>query len=190
MEKDFEELYRQYYRLVVKTAYVILRNISASQDVASEVFLKLLENLRIKRDIRNVKAWLCIVAKYTAYDYLKSRKNEVSLDGLEYSLHEKDFTSYLHTKVSVHSLIDDLYLKNKHWCETLLLHCLLGMSIKEIAILYNCSEASVNNSIYKARKYLQRKYDSSDFADVVTLSLVFPGFVVIVTYYVSHSFYF
>ena len=190
MEKDFEELYRQYYQLVVKIAYTVLHNVTASQDVASEVFLKLLESLKIKRDIQNVKAWLCIVAKYTAYDYLKSKKNEVSLDSLEYSLHEKDFTSYLHTKISVYSLIDDLYAKNKRWCETLLLHCLLGMSIKEIAILYKCSEASVNNSIYKARKYLQRKYGSSDFADVVALSLVFPGFVAIVTYYVSHSFYF
>lgn len=73
MEKYFEELYKEHYRLVVKTAYSVLRDVSASQDIASEVFLKLLENLMIKKDIKNVKAWLCIVAKYTAYDYLKAK---------------------------------------------------------------------------------------------------------------------
>lgn len=189
MEKDFEELYMQHYQLVVKVAYTILRNVSASQDVASEVFLKLLENVQVKRDIQNVKAWLCIVTKYTAYDYLKSKKNEVSFDGLEHKLHARDFTSHLYMKISMESLIDDLYIKNKRWCEMLLLHYLLGMSIKEIAALYKCSESSVNNFIYKAKKYLQNKYGLSDFGDAVILSLIGPCLIVVITYYVSHSFY-
>lgn len=189
MEKYFEELYKEHYRLVVKTAYSVLRDVSASQDIASEVFLKLLENLMIKKDIKNVKAWLCIVAKYTAYDYLKAKKLEVPYEKLEYSIQNENFTSQVHTKLFTVSVINELYFKNPKWCEILLLHYLLEMSIKEIAVLCECSESSANNYIYKAKKYLQKKYDSSDFTDIVALSFALPGFAIIITYFVSCSFY-
>lgn len=175
-EKEFREIYMQHYRLVVRVAYSVLHNSADAQDVASEVFLKLLECLIIKRDIHNMESWLCIVAKYTAYDFLRAKKNEVPIEDMEYNLHSKDFVSRLNNRLATESMIEDLYFKNRKWHDILLLHSLLGMSTKEIASMYKCSETAVSNCIYRAKKYLKKKYD---YYDVVTFSSIYPVFILI-----------
>lgn len=169
-ESEIREIYMQHYRLVVRVAYSVLHNSADAQDVASEVFLKLLECLIIKRDIRNMESWLCIVAKYTAYDFLRAKKNEVPIEDMEYNLHTKDFVSCLNNRLATKSLVEDLYFKNRKWHDVILLRYLLGMSTKEIASMYSCSETAINNCIYKAKKYLKSKYE---YSDVVTIGFVF-----------------
>lgn len=175
-ESEIREIYMQHYRLVVRVAYSVLHNSADAQDVASEVLLKLLECLIIKRDIRDMESWLCIVAKYTAYDFMRTRKNEVFIEDLEYNLPTKDFVSRLNNRLVTKSIIEDLYFKNRKWHDILLLHSLLGMSTKEIASMYNCSETAITNCIYRAKKYLRNKYN---YPDVVILSLIYLSFSIV-----------
>lgn len=111
MEKEFKDLYMQHYQTVVKIAYAILHDSITSQDIASEVFLKLYESLLHKEDIQNVKAWLIIVTKYTAYDYLRGKKKEVTIEKFENSLQTSDFTDDLYTKLYTDTILEKLYQK-------------------------------------------------------------------------------
>lgn len=173
MEDEFKNIYVQHYQTVVKIAFTVLHDRITSQDVASDVFLKLYENLLHKKDIQNVKAWLIIVAKYTAYDYLRERKKEVSLEKFETSFHASDFTEDLYTKLYTGTILKKLYQKNKRWHDICLLHYLLGMSIREIAEMYNCSESSVSNALYRAKKYILSQDNSSlDLPCIVILVIV------------------
>ena len=58
MNNRIKDIYMQYYSMVIGIAYNTLHNMDASSDVAAEVFLKLVENMKVKNDIKNVKAWL------------------------------------------------------------------------------------------------------------------------------------
>ena len=172
LEKEFENLYTQHYQTVVKVAYTVLHDSMTSQDIASEVFLKLFESLLHKKDIQNIKAWLIIVAKYTAYDYLRDKNKEVSIERFENSLHTSDFTDDLYTKLYTDTILKKLYQKNKRWHDICLLHYLLGMSIREIAEMYNCSESSISNALYRAKRYLTSQNTSLDFPCIVILFIV------------------
>lgn len=44
-EEKFREIFRQYYRLVMKAAYCVLFDADLSQDICQETFLKFLEKV-------------------------------------------------------------------------------------------------------------------------------------------------
>lgn len=171
MEDKLRELYFTHYKTVVKVAFGILGNTEASEDVASDVFLKLIEKLNYKDDIRNAQAWLCLVTKTTAYDYIRKRKPNVSLDHVDNILKYPDFANDVHIRLYAHTVLDDLRSKNQKWYDVFLMRHLLGFSVTEIAEYYRCSDTAISNILYKTRKYLSRK--DEDSGSTVYLSLLF-----------------
>lgn len=171
MEDKLRELYFAHYKMVVKVAYGILNNPEAAEDVASDVFLKLIEKMNYKDDIQNAQAWLCLVAKTTAYDYIRKRKHNVSLEHVDSILKSPDFSNGVHIRLYAHTVLDDLRNKSQKWYDIFLMRHLLGFSIAEIAEYYQCSDTAISNILYKTRKYLSRKEEDS--APTVYLSLLF-----------------
>ena len=160
MNNRIKDIYMQHYSMVIGIAYNTLHNMDASSDVAAEVFLKLIEDMKIKNDIKNVKAWLCVVTRYTAYDYLDKNKKISFLDEVPWYLNTENFTAAIHGKIFAEEILNKLYKKNKKWFDICLMHFLLGMSIKEIAEYYNCTENSIEGNLYRARKYIRSNYSS------------------------------
>lgn len=160
MNNRIKDIYMQYYSMVIGIAYKVVHNMDASSDVAAEVFLKLIENMKVKNDIKNIKAWLCVVTRYTACDYL-DKNNKVSLlDEVPWYLNTENFTAAIHGKIFAEEILNKLYKKNKKWFDICLMHYLLGMSIKEISEFYKCTENSIEGNLYRARKYIQKNYSS------------------------------
>ena len=160
MNNRIKDIYMQYYSMVIGIAYNTLHNMDASSDVAAEVFLKLVENMKVKNDIKNVKAWLCVVTRYTACDYLDKNKKVSLLDEVPWYLNTENFTAAIHGKIFAEEILNKLYKKNKKWFDICLMHFLLGMSIKEISEYYKCTENSIEGSLYRARKYIKNNYSS------------------------------
>ena len=158
MNNRIKDIYMQHYSMVIGIAYSTLHNMDASSDVAAEVFLKLIENMKVKNDIKNVKAWLCVVTRYTAYDYLDKNKKISFLDEVPWYLNTENFTAAIHGKIFAEEILNKLYKKNKKWFDICLMHFLLGMSIKEISEYYKCTENSIEGNLYRARKYIQKNY--------------------------------
>lgn len=171
MEDKLRELYFTHYKMVVKVAYGILGNTEVAEDVASDVFLKLIEKLNYKDDIQNVQAWLCVVSKTTAYDYIRKWKPNVSLEHVDNILKCPDFSNGVHIRLYAHTVLDDLRSKNQKWYDVFLMRHLLGFSVTEIAEYYRCSDTAISNILYKTRKYLSRK--DEDSGSTVYLSLLF-----------------
>lgn len=170
-EDKLRELYFMHYKMVVKVAYSILGSTEAAEDVASDVFLKLIEKIKYKDDIQNAQAWLCLVAKTTSYDHIKKQRLHVSLDFVDDILKSPDFTSNVHMKLYARTVLDELKDKNQKWYDVFLMRHLLGFSVREIAEYYHCSETAISNILYKTRKYLSQNDDSA--GSTVYLSLLF-----------------
>ena len=110
MGDKLRELYFTHYKMVVKVAYGILGNTEAAEDVASDVFLKLIEKLNYKDDIHNIQAWLCMVTKTTAYDYIRKRKPNVSLEHVDNILKCPDFSNGVHIRLYARTVLDIIFI--------------------------------------------------------------------------------
>ena len=55
---NFKDTYNTYYKLVYRLAFKFLGNHDNAADITQDVFLHLYSQLKLKREIYNIKAWL------------------------------------------------------------------------------------------------------------------------------------
>jgi len=55
---NFKDTYNTYYKVVYRLAYKFLGNHDNAADITQDVFMHLYNQLKLKRDIYNTKAWL------------------------------------------------------------------------------------------------------------------------------------
>ncbi len=78
----FDILYSRYYTSIILVSQKYTKDRSASKDITSELFLKLLVNPP-KKEILNFKNWIYSIAVYASFKYIKKRKILVNLDDAE-----------------------------------------------------------------------------------------------------------
>lgn len=69
-EEKFREIFRQYYRLVMKAAYCVLYDTDLSQDICQETFLTFLEKVDTVDKTRFAE-WFAVCSRRKAIDYCK-----------------------------------------------------------------------------------------------------------------------
>lgn len=75
-EKEFRELYLNYYPIIFKVAVYILKEEGSAEDVVQEVFMKIWKNPSILNNVEYIKTYLISMAKNLALDKLKAQKKE------------------------------------------------------------------------------------------------------------------
>jgi RNA polymerase sigma-70 factor, ECF subfamily len=76
----FEELIRRHSRLVYRALAAILGNQDRAQDAMQDVMLSAYEHIAGFQSRSKFSTWLVSIARNKAIEYLRKRKNEVSLD--------------------------------------------------------------------------------------------------------------
>ena len=74
IEVQFKELYFQHFSLSARTAYYILKNQDAAEDIAQEVFVKLWNKRNDLDAIQNLKGYIAQLSRNAALDHLKQNK--------------------------------------------------------------------------------------------------------------------
>lgn len=69
-EEKFREIYRQYYQIVKKVVYSILRDIDFAEDVSQEVFISFFKKAGTIQE-EYYKQWLIVNAKRKAIDFCR-----------------------------------------------------------------------------------------------------------------------
>lgn len=81
-EPAFRELIRRYERPVYSLIYRMVRDTAASEDLAQDAFIKVLNHLDKYRPEFKFSSWLFKIANNVAIDYLRRRQlDTVSMDG-------------------------------------------------------------------------------------------------------------
>lgn len=85
-KNSFKGIYFEYYRLVARTAFYILKDKDRAEDVAQEVFTKLWERKEKLSSIENVKYYVVQMSRNTALNQLKhnTMASEDTLLNLEF----------------------------------------------------------------------------------------------------------
>ncbi len=145
-EEHFSKLYDKYSKLILKVAYTYLKNISNSEDIMQEVFIKYINKKPRFSNIQNEKAWFIRVTINLCKDYLKSacfkRKTEL-----------KDDISYLQ-HYEIETLSEVLKLPPKYRI-VIYLYYYESYSIKEIASILRVKNSTVGTWLSRARKSLK-----------------------------------
>lgn len=154
-ELAFAELYRRHVRLLVHTAIRKTGSKSTAEDLVQEIFVHFWL-LRHKFDIqKNVQAYLNGMLKNKIIDHYRREQQKVPVSLDEAENRPSDDTQELLN----HNVLNDLYkeslLKLPSKCRSAFELSRKGYSMKEIAMLMEISEKTVEAHISKALKILR-----------------------------------
>lgn len=87
--KDFEEIYRRYFRDVYLYVYALSKDKHLSEDITSETFTRAMSSLRTFRGDCDIRVWLCQIAKNTYISHCRKNKRLVPLSEVSIEFPER-----------------------------------------------------------------------------------------------------
>ena len=164
----FTKYVNLYQKLVIRNAEKIVDH-QMAEDISQETFLKMIDYLEYLKD-ETVKAWLLVVSRNLAVDYIKKGGN-VKV----YPMEPQEIVEYVaktcrsaeecfemeEEQKAVLDLIGTaynlLYEKNPKWSYILIDSRIAGMSSAQIAKVMNTTTGNVDAMKSRARAYLRKK---------------------------------
>lgn len=145
----------KYSDLLIRISFTYMKNISDAEDVAQEVFLRLIEKRPLFESDEHEKAWLIRVAINLSKNRLKTAwfRKTLPLVEITYNFSPKENT--------VMKAVLELPSKFRG---VILLFYFEGYSISEIAGILEQKESTVGSQLHRARKLLKSKL-KEDFDD-------------------------
>lgn len=151
-----QELYLRFHRDVYLFLYSILRNAAAAEDLMQDVFLHAIVSL--PDDHLNFHAWLFLVARNLAIDFLRKEKRSFSDSDLFETHAEVQTVAHL-TEQKLHLYTAILRLPGM-MKDIILLHYFGGFSQKEIAVILKTTHDTVRTLARRARNRLRKELES------------------------------
>jgi RNA polymerase sigma-70 factor (ECF subfamily) len=158
-DNAFRQLVERHYRMVLSVAYRALGNVTAAEDCAQDVFIKVHQKLRLYRADRPFINWLHRVAANTVTDTSRRRRVELSLDALRHeapsglgdpaeaaALREQQFAVRAAMAGLPGRLRDAIVLQVYH-----------ELSYQEIARVLDIPIGTVMSRIHNAKRQLRRR---------------------------------
>jgi len=148
----FEQLMRQYERMVLVTALRLLGSLHDAQDASQEVFLKLYRNLGKVESSGNISGWLYRVTVNACHDVRRRRPDSVPMeDAGELRSREADPAEQSAERERRRVLQLSLRMLSEKERAALVLRDLEGLTTEEVARVLGSSEATVRSQVSKAR---------------------------------------
>ena len=153
--QNIEEIYKEYFKTVYKYLFCLTSNHDLAEELTQETFYKAVKKIDTYEGKCKISVWLCQIAKYTWYDYLRTRQEIINIDDLyefksEVSLEDKiieeEEKNLIEGKLNV---LDDFSK------EVVILRIKGDMSFKEIGNVLNKTENWARVTYYRAKNKLK-----------------------------------
>lgn len=164
-ERAFSTLYNAYKKTVWYTAFKVVNNADAADDITSQVFTKVYLKLKSYTHHLSFEMWLKTITVNTAIDYIRRNKKEqlnnyideedstIQLNGLEHSPEDN-----LIFQQNINIVMDCIpRLKKKY--RDLIYARLDGKSYQQISEELAIPEATVKTCLNKARRRLREMFN-------------------------------
>ena len=157
-KEAFTTLYKQYCKQVYDFSCLYLTSVSAAEEVVQEVFIKVWESREFLREDDNFKGLLFIITRNMIFNQHRKKLNEdfyrvTVLAAMEQSYDIEDEIETNNLREYIDLLIEELPPRRR---EIFNLSRKENKSYKEIALLLNISEKTVENQIHEALKFLKK----------------------------------
>jgi RNA polymerase sigma-70 factor (ECF subfamily) len=154
--ENFQRFYQENLGLIYHYVYSKVGNRQEAEDLTSQIFLKVVRSLDLKRDPRSTRTWLFQVARTTIADYwrLYYRGTTSSLDDLLEASWEGpvDEGAALVNSSAAELVQDILQALPERDREVLTSRYLLNLSVRETAVRMGLTEANTKVLQYRALK--------------------------------------
>jgi RNA polymerase sigma-70 factor, ECF subfamily len=158
LSEEFEELFREHWQLVYRTAYAITGNRQDAEDVLQSIFVKLLQR-GISPEIRQTPSrYLHRAAVNLSLNVLRAKKRQKLVDGVEHlDIPDRLVDEAAQERDAVHErLMDAIAHLKPRAVEILLLHYKHDYSDAQIATLLGTSRGTIAVTLYRIRARLKR----------------------------------
>ena len=150
-KKAFEELLILHSDQLYRTAYLYVRNREDALDVIQETAYKGLRAIGQLRDEKYFLTWLTKIMIHCAYDAIKKKKKEISVDKMiERTPAKEDIR-----EVAL-DLVDAIDRLNDHYRNAVILFYYQDLPISEVAKLMNIPENTVKTYLYRGKSELKK----------------------------------
>jgi RNA polymerase sigma-70 factor, ECF subfamily len=161
-KQAFRLLFDRHGGLVLGYCNRLLADRSLAEDVAQDVWMKVIHNAE-KYEARNqLRPWLLTIARHTSLNILRSRKNWIELDQAQEIPSSDSEASLLETLVTkdrsaeIRNAIDELPALQRTAISLLTVE---GLSYDEIAKAMGLGLGSVKTHIHRGRQTLTEKFN-------------------------------
>jgi RNA polymerase sigma-70 factor (ECF subfamily) len=161
LTEDFEEIFREHYQFVYRSAYRVTGNRQDAEDVLQNIFLRLLERRLPSALMRNPRAYLYRSAVNLAITALRARKRQRLTNGvetLELVTQESSPAPEEHIRRRLHEAFSRM---NPRAVEMLVLRYEHNYSDAQIAEMLGKSRGTVAVTLNRARARLKKLFDAS-----------------------------
>ena len=151
---SYEKIVTSLQNRIFTFALQIVRNEEDAEDIAQETFIKAYRNLRSFDGRARFSTWIYTIARNTAVNHLRRRKQHEPIDELHETLAHPAAPANENDAQSIWNLARELKPK---YHQLLWLHYADGFSMDEIARITETNSVAVRVGLYRARAALRRK---------------------------------
>jgi RNA polymerase sigma-70 factor, ECF subfamily len=156
LKQELEELFREHWQLVYRTAFSVLRNQHDAEDVLQNLFLKLFER-ELPLDLtKNPPGYLYRAAVNASLNLVRSRKNEILTDDFHSLQRPTPDAAVDRERDRQKKLLQAITQLSTKAAEILILRYAHNYSDAEIGKLLGKSRGYVAVTLYRARARLNR----------------------------------
>ena len=144
-EKNIKSIINEYLNPIYSYVFRITGDTAETEDISQEIFIKVWKNINKIDPKQNFKTWIFTIARNTAVDWLRKRKN-ILFSQLD-SKDEENERSFEETLADIEPLPDEIFQRKERvkdlekallkirfdFTEILLLHYVEGMTFQEIS---------------------------------------------------------
>lgn len=158
-KEAFDGLYEKYKDIAIRTAYLITGNLSDSEDVTQETFVKVWLHIRELKNDSGFKPWMMQILVRTAYKAGRKRKREIPDDEAVIRMENRIDISSLDKIIRqeeaemIAMAVKALPVKLR---VVVVMHYYNMLSVKEIAQALGIMEGTVKSRLHTARKRMQK----------------------------------
>ena len=148
----FDDLIRLIEKDVVRTALFLTRHFQDAEDVAQEVYVRLLRNQKDLSQVANLQGWVHTMTVNAARDHLRRRKLWEPLEKVRAWIRPQDSAESDQFQGRLRKALSELSFSQR---SVFVLQELHEMSTREVAAIMGCSEVTVRGQLMLARKKLR-----------------------------------
>ncbi|MEH7379389.1 sigma-70 family RNA polymerase sigma factor [Bacillus sp. JJ1533] len=152
---SFEKLITAHKLLMYRVAKTILINDEDCADAMQEAIIKAYEKIDTLREPAYFKSWLCRIVLNECYQLLRHKKNVIKMEEwLEPHMNEHGYE-----EVEVEQMLSML---SEEQSQLLKLFHIEGISILELAQIYEVPENTIKTRLRRAREKMRELWDAKE----------------------------
>lgn len=167
--QELNNLFNKYRKLIYGIAFSILKNKIDSEEIVQIVFMKIITLEKSKLPTTSEASWLYTLTKNEKLNYIRKKKQEVSIETLYYISDDNDELSKIVDEDKYNRIISKLNEKEK---EIVSLKIISNFSFKQISQILNIPMGTVQWRYYKAINTLKILISNLSMFIITTILLI------------------